>query len=59
MADTPKPSNVVKLAPYATDHDFLRAVEGYGRCLNPEQEARLSREHLERLLRIARRACPK
>lgn len=38
-----------------TDHQFLEAVEGYLRILEPEQEARLSQDQLRRLTSIARR----
>jgi hypothetical protein len=38
-----------------TDQVFLLAVEGYMRCLEPEQEARLSQDQLRRLTTIARR----
>jgi hypothetical protein len=41
--------------PHVTDHQFLEAVEGYLRCLEPEQEARLSQDQLRRLIAIARR----
>jgi hypothetical protein len=44
-----------KPKPYATDHDFLRAVEGYLKCANPDQEMRLSLDQLRRLAQIARR----
>ena len=38
-----------------TDRQFLAGVEGYLRCLEPEQEARLSKDQLRRLTTIARR----
>jgi hypothetical protein len=41
--------------PQVTDRQFLAGVEGYLRCLEPEQEARLSQDQLRRLTSIARR----
>lgn len=41
--------------PGHTDREFLEAVAGYARILDPEQEARISRQELERLLRLADR----
>lgn len=37
-----------------TDDEFLAAIEGYVKCLSTDQEARLSRQELERLASIAR-----
>ena len=53
-----EPGIVLHFPTEATDHDFLKAVEGYIRCLNPGQEAHLSPEQLQRLVRIGRRAVP-
>jgi hypothetical protein len=42
--------------PPPSDAHFLDAIEGYARCLKDGQEARLSREQLERLALMARRS---
>jgi hypothetical protein len=39
-----------------SDDYFLTAIEGYVRCLDTDQEARLSRIELERLASMARQA---
>lgn len=55
MQDTEKTTNVVIL-PKSDDAVFLDAVAGLARCLNAGQEARLSKDQLEHLLRLALRA---